>query len=318
MAVVMPGKFDPKTGIILNMLSVPSAPFDPTFDSYLLLKNGCENHTLTLALKVFLNPVTGVIPGLPVFPVADYDKKVFLAKPWQAGEFRRFQQQFKQQALKWNDNFWLIPPAGFLQLDVKVGGRNMRPNVYCHLYVDLVATKGEAHLAIDVVNLHPKFAGAFQGTPTAQMDSGDFRSDTGTYDSLDVKPRREQSTDDKGVIHRRVNYLTVIHEIGHALGLDHIGVPHNDPMCRLAIMLEDSIPQALQSTLIPALLANGSNSRPCYGDFAPAVRGANVMGSGRLFDETNASPWQGRLALHTHTKAEDWKVHIGKIPPKSA
>ena len=40
--------------------------------------------------------------------------------------------------------------------------------------------------------------------------------------------------------------------------------------------------------------------------------GANVMGYGLQFDESNASPWRERLALHTGTKAADWKVVLKK------
>jgi hypothetical protein len=40
------------------------------------------------------------------------------------------------------------------------------------------------------------------------------------------------------------------------------------------------------------------------------------MGGGTQFDETNASPWADRLALHTGTKVADWKVFLRRVPPK--
>jgi hypothetical protein len=296
------------------MQGVPASTSDATFDSYLLLKkNGVDNHTLTLVLKIFLNPMTTF--GLPRFPFADADGKWFWIIPWRAPEWSTFQRTFKQQCLRWNDRFWLTPPAGFSKLDVKLGSRTVRPNIYCHLYIDLIGTMAGAHRAINVVNLDKRRLAARLGVRPGDLDSGDFRSDWDTYDSLDVVPRTTNSTDDKGITHRHVNYLTVVHEIGHALGLDHIGVAHKDPLCRAAIFIDENLP-SVPFLSAPALLADGSNSRACYGDGAPPSRGANVMGGGTQFDETNASPWADRLAVHTGAKAEDWKVSLRRVPPK--
>ncbi len=42
------------------------------------------------------------------------------------------------------------------------------------------------------------------------------------------------------------------------------------------------------------------------------------MGYGLGFDETNAKPWLDRLALHTGTKASDWKISVKKkVAPQS-
>jgi hypothetical protein len=295
------------------MRAVPAQPLDPAFDSYLLLKkNGYDNHTLTLVLKLFLNPVSTL--GLPRFPYLDANGQLFWIKSWDAAEWGTFQRTFKQQCLRWNDQFWLTPPAGFSKLDVKVGTRTVRPNIYCHLYIDLAGSMALAHRVIDVVNLDKRDIAARRGVRPDQLNSGTFRSDEVTYDSLDVIGRATGSTDDKGKTHKHVNYLTVVHEIGHALGLDHIGVAHKDPLCQAAIFLDEHL-SSLPVT-VPALYANGSSSRACYGNSAPASRAANVMGMGTEFDATNASPWADRLALHTGTKATDWKVSLGRIPPK--
>jgi hypothetical protein len=41
------------------------------------------------------------------------------------------------------------------------------------------------------------------------------------------------------------------------------------------------------------------------------------MGFGAKFDATNAEPWRERIALHTGTRKEDWKVSVKKkVPPK--
>jgi hypothetical protein len=41
------------------------------------------------------------------------------------------------------------------------------------------------------------------------------------------------------------------------------------------------------------------------------------MGYGLEFDATNATPWLDRIALHTGTRAADWKVSVKKkVPPR--
>ena len=67
MPVLVPSKIDPKTGMFINVLGTPAVKFDAAFDSFLIKhENGCDNHTLTLVLKIFLNPITTF--GLPLFP----------------------------------------------------------------------------------------------------------------------------------------------------------------------------------------------------------------------------------------------------------
>jgi hypothetical protein len=148
----------------------------------------------------------------------------------------------------------------------------------------------------------------------ADLNSGTFGSHEGLYDSLDTAPRINRSQDHTGANREHANYLTIVHEIGHALGLDHIGVLHNDPFCRAAILFGDT--SGLDKNALPALYKNGANSRACYGTFAPPDRSDNVMGRGTKFTAVNAQPWRDRIALHTNTKAADWQVSTSKVPPQ--
>lgn len=102
-----------------------------------------------------------------------------------------------------------------------------------------------------------------------------------------------------------------MHEIGHALGLAHISVLHDDPLCMAAILL-DSTP-GIDKSALPARFRSGSNSRSCYGPFAPPDRSDNVMGRGTQFAAVNAQPWRDRIAVHTMTNGDDWQVSVGKI-----
>ena len=80
------------------------------------------------------------------------------------------------------------PPAGFTGYDYKLGPRTVRPNVYCHLYVDLVNSAAAAHRTINIVNLDRTAAASMLGKRERDLNATDFRSDSATYDSLDVKP----------------------------------------------------------------------------------------------------------------------------------
>lgn len=248
-------------------------------------------------------------------PIVDADTppKVFMIRPWQAAELALFKKKFKRECAKWNDHFWLVPPVGFSTLDVKLGTKTVRPNIYCHLYVDMAASPAGAHRSINVVNLDLADAKTRHGLKPRDLDSGAFRSDADQYDSLDVNTREQWSQDNTGKWHKARRYSTIVHEIGHALGLPHIGVTHKDPHCQVALVLDKLFPNA---TSLPGLYNGASNSSACYGDMAVRARGANVMGGGTSFDEANAAPWASRLALHTGTKATDWSVSLKKVPPK--
>jgi hypothetical protein len=301
MATVVPTKLDPKTGMTLNMTGTPQSADDDTFDSSLLLKSDGQNHTLTLVLKIFLKQVE-TFWGLPIAPYADSDGKFFWIRPWQKPAWASFRGEFVRQSLKWNDRFWLIPPLGFSKLDVKVGPYTVRPNIYCHLFVDLIGDPGGAHHTIQVVNLDKK------------LDSGHFRSNSNLYSQHAVERDTRNPTDDTGRPHR-VSRRTIVHEIGHALGLPHTGVSHVYPMCSAAMLVGDA--SILNGTGIGAVLADRTNSLACYGYYGPRSLTDNVMGFGMQFDETNAMPWRERIALHTKTKAEDWKVSLSKVRPRA-
>ena len=298
-------------GIIIDTLVDSSS-----FDSYLLRHDSThENLTLTLVLKIFLNPVdTGWLP----FSLArDFDGNPFIISRWTAGDWALFKRRFLAQTRLWNDRFWLVPPASFAKHDMKFGAQVLRPNVYCHLFVDFVDSSAGAHHSISVVNLNPKITAASQGVAERDLTSGTFRSDDQDYDSLDVKARSQVSIDDHGRKHTHANYRTIVHEIGHALQLPHIGVSRGDPRCGVAIALDAFVTWYAPGRSLPAIYSGGSNAQVCYGDYAPAASGANVMGGGSQFGPTNAEPWTKRIANRTGTNMSDWKVLMRHKSPSA-
>jgi hypothetical protein len=315
-----------RAGRIIEMQATPAYNNDAAFDSYLILKeNGCDNHTLTLVLKLHLNKVEPTTIRLPLvgklqLPYPDWDGTYFAIKPWDGTAYSAFQRQFLRQCAYWNDKFWLIPPAGFTGLDYKFGGRTIRPNIYCHLYVSVVATAGGSHRTFSIVNLDKPSAARQLRKSEKDLDASDFRSDSVTYDSLDTRPVPLPFEDNKGKVHSKVPRSTIAHEIGHALGLPHIGVSHGAgaPQCQVAVLADSLLPKSITShASFPALYKGAGNSQACYGSSGPASLGKNVMGYGLEFDHTNAQPWLDRIALHTKTRASDWKVSVKtRVAPK--
>jgi hypothetical protein len=313
MAFSIPSKPDFQRGIFLEVISAPKNSAENTFNSSLLIKtNGHDNHTLTLDLKIFLRPVSA--HGVKNLPYVDASNHLFFINDWKPHEWALFQRAFHNETLFWNDRFWLIPPDSFSSLDVKIGARTVRPNIYCHLFVEILSSAAGAHETIDVVNLDKITAAAITGVRVRDLDSATFQSDSRQYDSLDLKPRYDWVPDDAGHFHR-LKHLTIVHEIGHALGLPHIGVSHHDPLCEVALALLKT-PGVNLGTPAMANFAGGTNSDVCTGTLAPPSRAANVMAHGLEFDETNAQPWRDRIALHTGTQAANWKVSMHRKAPK--
>jgi hypothetical protein len=116
------------------------------------------------------------------------------------------------------------------------------------------------------------------------------------------------------------NQPTIAHEIGHALGLPHIGVSRKLARCTVAINLA-----GLPQPYIPAFYRGSTNADPCYGDLASAGDIDDIMGGGDKFNTENAKPWLDRLPHHFNLGYADtamlaaglprWKVSKTEHPP---
>lgn len=271
------------------------------FDSYLgTSSHFSQNHGLYLILRIYLNPSGGNT-------ATDSKKRVFPTKKWEAKEWASFKEQFEKQSKMWNGKFWLIPPRHFGLKDVKSGSSRMRPNVHCFLTTELTNDPKNAHRFVNVVNLD---ADAIRKQRNIVPTSGTFKSNARLYDSLDVKPRNTSYTDSNGDDRTIRNYYTIAHEVGHAIGLPHIGVLKSRPQCTFAIAMKK-----LGITGVGSRFARGANAEVCYGEFDTPGLAENIMGLGTRFEAVNAAPWVKTVAMHTNTLERDWRVNVGRIGP---
>jgi hypothetical protein len=274
------------------------------FDSYFgKHSHPTQNHSLKIFLRVYLKQVNNQTTAL------DSKKRSFPIKNWTPDQWLNFTAQFERQSYLWNNRFWLIPPKYFSLMDTKFGGRTMRSNIQCRLITEVTNSPGNAHRTIDVVNLD---VDAIKSQRNINPGSGTFKSNAHHIDSLDIKPRDITYEDDQGVEHTIKNHYTIAHELGHAIGLGHIGVLKSRPQCIFAISLKKHGIKNVSSHL-----SRGANAEVCYGEHDSLGLAENIMGLGTKFEEMNAKPWIERVAMHTNTIANDWKVSLSLAPPKS-
>jgi hypothetical protein len=253
---------------------------------------GVLSYQLTLRLRICLrqsNPTT-------VVPVKrDADENAFWVRVWNATDWATFMKGAQLQAEMWNNKFWLKPPANVSDYDwVDVDRKTHRPYVKCHLEVDFNASPSKAHKTIDVVSLESNML------PGAK-DNSVFRSHALLYDSLDGIPSLMSVQDQASKVNSMQHY-TIAHELGHSLGLGHIGEILKTPTCQMAISLDQ------MGVPVGWPYSGGSNSTVCYGWGHAKHVAENVMGFGARFTAENAGPWKWALAVMRETMWESWDV----------
>lgn len=226
------------------------------FESRLELPKGNDpnqNAWLTITIRYYLNFVDGwnEKAGVTVerdegkFVALDADKRPFPIVPWDAMSKAKFAKVFQTGENIWNYRFVLITPQNYDGLDYESSNLDwkVRPNVLC-LFRLVPAVRAVPHLSIDVVRLEK------------QDDCQHFRSHETLYTHMDL-------------------YSPAFgHELGHAIGLEHIMVMKGDKQCK----------------------AN-PNAHRCYG--VTKAEQATWMGSGKDYITLFAKPWLDRVAIHT-------------------
>jgi hypothetical protein len=252
-------------------------------------------YKLTIKLRLKLRQV----PPNPLF--LDSDGKPFWTSPWSAADWQRFIGRATTQADMWNNKFWLqAPPTPIFvpEYDILVRERPnqaFRPNIRCALEVDFDPADSVAHQIIDVANI--RLAGR-------SANAGTFRSHSLLWDSQDgipwLFPLGTGFGQPTPSAQHPVTHPMIAHEIGHLIGLKHIGTVLKTPLCEFAQTLDEA-GHAFGE------FKGGRNSDVCYGQGQAIV--GNIMGSGADFTVDNAWPWIWSIgSLFPKTMGFGWRA----------
>jgi hypothetical protein len=231
----------------------------------------------------------------------DANQRRFATKSWAPDEWLTFVDAFVRQSSAWNRKFWLIPPPYFSLFDFKHRQSTIRPNIACEFELAIVGENGNPHNKVEAINLY--------------VFDAFFRPNATRLSSQAIDIRTMSSVDAAGIERDHKNYSTIAHEVGHMLGLRHIGMTRDLANCALAMVLD----RELEQDLIPAIWKGGANAGVCYGDRGSAGDADNVMGMGGEFAVENARPWQNRMVEHMRVadfNMWDWTVSMKETPPK--
>jgi hypothetical protein len=291
-------------------------PLECYFNSSLTLRNvtGSTNATLTLLVRLCLERCD----AKDVHKVKKSPQKPGLLRDWDKSkdEFRQFNDAVKAQVEKfWNvDNrLCLVNQLDVDTFDVQLGSTTIRPNVDCKLEIVWAESMASAHQIINCFCPNPGFdfsshvQGDNEGNGVGQF-ANDLVQNRKNY-LADAATCRREVGDPLDPLNMRVetyscpkpvDQMGVAYEIGHLIGLPHVGVARRGHDCLAAMQTNPE---------------EGSNAGVCYR--GPTQHDAeNIMGIGNNIDPWNLMPWQIRLFQHTGIGPHAWKPSHTIVPPK--
>jgi hypothetical protein len=275
--------------------------------NYHLISDDSGSLNLTITVNVNLTENTVMNPdGTVLAPMHGR----FPALPWPPGRFAIFKDTFKRDGtVFWDNRFTLewsninnfapensFPKAVDLSQGLDLAGSRPalddRYTVKCGFKIELVSSG--AHYNIPVAYLDPsaKNNNRFIQSPIIMSD--------GALTEESVLLTREKQAEllkDKGLLgsrtinnfrDMRMTQKQFLHEIGHLIGLEHIGVLRAFPDC---------------------IAVNDNNSLMCYVNFDNGQFSDNIMGGGMQLSRENAQPWINAMAGATNTQPSDWMAH---------
>lgn len=294
-----------------------------TFDAVLNTApvDAYTNAQLTIGLKVCLRQ-NGGAPRIMRMPqmtgstrlssagsVRDADRHSFVFDRFDPAVWTRFTSFYQSEGqLFWDSKFWLTMPDDFdasswlpesQRPHQSVASRHsatiaphreLRPAIDCHFTLQLVENPTTAHTTIDVYNIVRNFT-SVPGTPGATYQ---FRSHSTSYDASVLQSVEHRRIDDETSTPISTSQRTFIHELGHSIGLEHVGVNMHIEGC---------------------VNTDDHNSIICYGNTFQTFQ--NVMGAGEGLTWHEALPWRRAMEVLTGVSRHAWHVHQSPVRPQS-
>ncbi len=250
-----------------------------------------SNASLIITLKIFLRQKNNG-DGRPDLTAP------FSYGTWPADQWETFRTRFTSGANFWDSKFWLVlsqdkvSSAEYSTIEKELAVLENAPsretlqqkyvyrrNIRCRFNLQIVSTEGAAHKILDCLYI-------VDGSNQPTTDLYIHRSDAATIDVGDV--------------HERGGFNCISHEVGHMLGLPHIGVVTEHAPCIAVLSTSD-----------------GPNSDVCYnGDNKTYTN--NVMGRGSLLTYLQSLPWRKAFETMSGVPFTHYIVHLIPYSPQSA
>ncbi len=202
--------------------------------------------------------------------------------PWPDSEWESFRRAFLRRARFWDNRFWLVlsehgrrsreyidVEKDMSMIEVFDAVRKfVCPFVVSCRFLPIITHTGDAHYT-----LNASYIVDSSGNPVPAREGSRYilRSNALNIDSGDI------------------NAPTIAHEIGHRLGMPHIGETTHNPAC---ITGEDY----------------DFNAHACY-TTEDHVLDSNILGGGEEIDWRNAYPWRAALRAITDIPITHYIVH---------
>ena len=218
---------------------------------------------------------------------ADAAAHTWESLPWPAGQWDKMTTRFANDAERfWSGKFWLVPKMAYPELQVTSGKQKYQCNAYCRLLIYVKDSAADSHKVITLYNIKRRPGAAFREDSATYIQS--------TMDEVQVLKDRW------GLVYKQ---RTVFHEVGHVLGLPHIGVTTGMKYKNAA------------GTSTMCVADDGAPHDRCYE--GPKSSDTNsVMGKGSGISAREARPWADRIEEHTGIDTDKWKISLQPVRPK--